>query len=213
MKEHVTVIPSDKTIIVDGIALPCDFEAHVSGLHALQWHDGKGELEIVSDGMITNKPIVSYTGEVRPYVDTWQATYDEINTPVIPTLEEARETRLSELNDAFEEAAKTAHLISSVGFEIDANETANRDIEGLTLVMSDTDTTLFCDYNNQFREVTKADLETMRREIVANSQRLYRIKWQYRSQIEAATTVEELDAITIRFDKTEEETDEHVQTV
>ena len=128
-------------------------------------------------------------------------------------LETERANKLSELSTAFDMASETAHLTSSLGFEIDANETANRDIEGLTLVMSDTDTTLFCDYNNQFREVTKADLETMRREIVANSQRLYQIKWQYRSLIEAATTVEELDAITIRFDKTEGETDEHIQTL
>ena len=128
-------------------------------------------------------------------------------------LETERANKLSELSTAFEDASEMAHLTSSLGFEIDANETANRDIEGLTLIMSDTDTTMFCDYNNQFREVTKADLETMRREIVANSQRLYQIKWQYRSLIEAATTVDELNAITIRFDKTEGETDEHVQTV
>ena len=128
-------------------------------------------------------------------------------------LETERANKLSELSTAFEDASEMAHLTSSLGFEIDANETANRDIEGLTLVMSDIDTTLFCDYNNQFHEVTRAQLETMRREIVANSQRLYQIKWQYRSLIEAATTVDELDAITIRFDKTEGETDEHVQTV
>ena len=128
-------------------------------------------------------------------------------------LETERANKLSELSTAFEDASEMAHLTSSLGFEIDANETANRDIEGLTLVMSDTDTPLFCDYNNQFHEVTRAQLETMRREIVANSQRLYQIKWQYRSLIEAATTVDELDAITIRFDKTEGETDEHVQTV
>ena len=128
-------------------------------------------------------------------------------------LETERANKLSELSTAFEDASEMAHLTSSLGFEIDANETANRDIEGLTLVMSDTDTTLFCDYNNQFHEVTRAQLETMRREIVANSQRLYQIKWQYRSLIEAAPTVDELDAITIRFDKTEGETDEHVQTV
>lgn len=128
-------------------------------------------------------------------------------------LETERANKLSELSTAFEDASEMAHLTSSLGFEIDANETANRDIEGLTLVMSDTDTTLFCDYNNQFHEVTREQLETMRKEIVVNSQRLYQIKWQYRSLIEAATTVDELDAITIRFDKTEGETDEHVQTV
>lgn len=128
-------------------------------------------------------------------------------------LETERANKLSELSTAFEDASEMAHLTSSLGFEIDANETANRDIEGLVLVMQPGQTTLFCDYNNQFHEVTRAQLETMRREIVANSQRLYQIKWQYRSLIEAATTVDELDAITIRFDKTEGETDEHVQTV
>ena len=198
MKEHVTVIPSDKTIIVDGIALPCDFEAP-SSLHALQWHNGEGELEIIENGRMTNQAIASYTSEVKPYVDIWQTKYDEINTPYVPTLEEAKEAKLAELTSAFDTAAQNAHLMSSVGFEIDANEVANRNIEGLTLVMSDTDTTLFCDYNNQFHEVTRAQLETMRREIVANSQRLYQIKWQYRSLIEAATTVDELDAITITF--------------
>ena len=116
-------------------------------------------------------------------------------------LETERANKLSELSTAFEDASEMAHLTSSLGFEIDANETANRDIEGLTLVMSDTDTTMFCDYNNEFHEVTKAQLETMRREIVANSQRLYQIKWRYRSLIEAAATVDELDTITITFDE------------
>lgn len=114
-----------------------------------------------------------------------------------PTLEEAKEDKLTELTNAFDTAASTAHLTSSVGFEIDANEVANRNIEGLTLVMGDDDTTMFCDYNNGFHEVTKAQLETMRKEIVANSQRLYQIKWQYRSLIEAATTVEEIEAIVV----------------
>lgn len=198
MKEHVTVIPDDKTIIVDGTALQCDFEAP-SGLHALQWHDGKGEREIIENGRMTNQAIASYTNEVKPYVDIWQAKYDEINTPVVPTLEEAKESKLSELNSAFDEAAQNAHLTSSVGFEIDANEIANRNIEGLVLVMSDTDTTMFCDYNNEFHEVTREQLETMRKEIVMNSQRLYQVKWTYRTQIEAATTVEELDAIQIEI--------------
>ena len=186
MKEHVTVIPSDKTIIVDGIALPCDFEAP-SGLHALQWHNGEGELEIIENGRMTNQAVASYTSEVKPYVDIWQAKYDEINTPVVPTLEEAREAKLSELNSAFDTAAQNAHIMSSVGFEIDANEVANRNIEGLVLV------------NNEFHEVTKAQLETMRKEIVVNSQRLYQIKWTYRTQIEAAATVDELDAIQINI--------------
>lgn len=198
MKEHVTVIPADSIIIVNGLSYKCEFTVD-EGVHALQWHNGAGELEVYENGIPSNVLITDYDEQVKPFVDIWQAKYDEINTPVVPTLEEAREAKLSELNSAFDTAAQNAHIMSSVGFEIDANEVANRNIEGLVLVMSDTDTTLFCDYNNEFHEVTKAQLETMRKEIVANSQRLYQVKWQYRAQIENAQSVAEIDAIVITF--------------
>ena len=198
MKEHVTVIPADSIIIVNGLSYKCEFTVD-EGVHALQWHNGAGELEVYENGIPSNVPITDYDEQVKPFVDIWQAKYDEINTPVVPTLEEAREAKLAELTSAFDTAAQNAHIMASVGFEIDANETANRNIEGLTLVMSDTDTTMFCDYNNEFHEVTKAQLETMRKEIVANSQRLYQVKWQYRAQIENAQSVAEIDVIVITF--------------
>lgn len=48
--------------------------------------------------------------------------------------------------------------------------------------------------------MTKEQLETMRKEIVVNSQRLYQTKWQIEAAIEAAETVGELDAIDIVFE-------------
>ena len=156
--------------------------------------------------------------DIAPYEDSEieqgydGAWYEKGHAPQRP-LEEARTEKLAELEAAFDTASREAHCTSSVGFEIDADEIANRNIEGLVLVMQPEGTTLFRAYDNTFHEVTREQLETMRKEIVVNSQRLYQIKWQYRSLIEAATTVDELDAITIRFDKTEGETDEHVQTV
>lgn len=199
MKEHVTVIPADGIIIVNGLSYKCEFTVD-EGVHALQWHNGAGELEVYENGIPSNVPITDYDEQVKPFVDIWQVAYDAANAPLPePTLEGARQTKLTELNTAFDEAAQTAHLMSSVGFEIDANEIANRNIEGLVLVMSDTDTTMFCDYNNLFHEVTKAQLETMRKEIVLNSQQLYQVKWQYRKQIESAQSVAELDEIVITF--------------
>ncbi|ARQ46074.1 hypothetical protein [Oxalobacter formigenes] len=101
MKEHVTVIPEDKIIIVDSLPLQCEFDTHIAGLHALQWHNGKGELEIVSDdGKISNHEISSYTSEVNSYVEIWQAKYDEINAPYVPTFEEAKAAKLAEINAA-----------------------------------------------------------------------------------------------------------------
>ena len=129
------------------------------------------------------------------------------------TFEEAKVAKLTELAAAFDGASKTAHCMSSLGFEIDADEIANRNIEGLALVLESGESTLFRAYDNSFHQVTKEQLETMRREIVVNSQRLYQTKWQIEAAIEAAQTVDELDAIDITFDTVaREEGEGHGQT-
>ncbi|MCZ4065598.1 hypothetical protein NB636_04275 [Oxalobacter aliiformigenes] len=51
MKEHVTVI---------------------------QWHNGKGEMEINDNGFMSNHAIDSYDTDVRPYVDIWQSVSDRM---------------------------------------------------------------------------------------------------------------------------------------
>ena len=129
--------------------------------------------------------------------------YQETDTEVrkvwvyTPNLEKAKAAKLAELNGAFDAAAKEAHCTSSVGFEIDADEIANRNIEGLVLVMQPKQTTLFRAYDNSFHEVTREQLEAMRKEIVVNSQYLYQAKWTMEAQIQAAETVEALDTIII----------------
>ena len=44
MRQHVTVVPSDHLIFVDGFALCFDFSAP-KNMHALQWHEGSGHIE------------------------------------------------------------------------------------------------------------------------------------------------------------------------
>ena len=127
---------------------------------------------------------------------TW---YEKGHAPQRP-LEEARTEKLAELERAFNTASHKAHCTSSVGFEIDADETANRNIEGLVLVMQPEETTLFRAYDNTFHEVTREQLETMRKEIVVNSQYLYQAKWTMENRIRAAETTGELEAITFTED-------------
>ena len=127
---------------------------------------------------------------------TW---YEKGHAPQRP-LEEARTEKLTELEAAFNTASQKAHCTSSVGFEIDADETANRNIEGLVLVMQPEETTLFRAYDNTFHEVTREQLETMRKEIVVNSQYLYQAKWTMEARIKAAETTGELEAITFTED-------------
>ena len=127
----------------------------------------------------------------RGYDGAW---YEKGHAPQKP-LEEARVEKLKELEAAFNMASEEAHCISSVGFEIDADEIANRNIEGLVLVMQPEETTLFRAYDNTFHEVTREQLESMRREIVINSQWLYQAKWTIEAQIMQAETEETLAGI------------------
>ena len=117
-----------------------------------------------------------------------------------PNLEKAKITKLAELNGAFDAAAKEAHCTSSAGFEINADEIANRNIEGLVLVMQAGETTLFRAYDNSFHEVTREQLEAMRKEIVINSQYLYQAKWTLEAQIMQAQTAQAVADIDISAD-------------
>ena len=140
--------------------------------------------------------------DIAPYEDseieqgydgTW---YEKGHAPQRP-LEEARTEKLAELEAAFNTASHKAHCTSSVGFKIDADEIANRNIEGLVLVMQPEETTLFRAYDNTFHEVTREQLETMRKEIVVNSQYLYQAKWTMEARIRAAETAEALKIIVV----------------
>ena len=133
-------------------------------------------------------------------------SYDETEDSIekictcVPNLEKARTIRTLALQTAFDEASKEAHCASSAGFEIDADEIANRNIEGLVLVMQPEKTTLFRAYDNSFHEVTREQLEIMRKEIVINSQYLYQAKWTIEAQIMQAQTAQAVADIDISAD-------------
>ena len=153
-----------------------------------------------SDGRGVLVDETEYENYVKPYVDLWQAEKDRLEKEEQEAqaeynkFENRQARALTTLNTEFEQAKTDAHLTSSLGFEIDANQTANENITGL-LVTIGNGTTQFCDYNNVFHEVNKADLETMQTEIIQNAQYLYQQKWSYRTQIEECTDGEGLDEI------------------
>lgn len=142
--------------------------------------------------------IVSYEDSdiEQGYDGAW---YEKGHAPQIP-LEEVRTKKLAELETAFNLASKEAHCTSSSGFEIDADEIANRNIEGLVLVMQPEETTLFRAYDNSFHEVTREQLEIMRKEIVINSQYLYQAKWTIEAQIMQAQTAQAVADIDVSAD-------------
>ena len=123
-----------------------------------------------------------------------------------PTPEEmlagARAEKLVQLGDAFEHVQQFGHFGRSLGFEVDANERANRDVAGLITVLEATGQTetQFCDYGNVMRTVTLAQLGTLQLEIIVYGQMLYARKWELRDSISAAQTPEAVAAIEINFD-------------
>ena len=198
MKQHVTVIPSDALIAVDGIPLWFDFAAPAN-LHALQWHDGAGEMEWTDD---INHPMTEqdYADDIAPFVALWEAEKArldaEANRP--PTLDEAKAAKLSEIKTAFAAAEADGFVESSLGFRADATRRSIGDIEGLIdLVSSGAIPTpvTFRDYDNAYHSLTLDQLNTLRLEAKGRGPLLYARKWELEAAVDAAETVEAVQGV------------------
>lgn len=123
--------------------------------------------------------------------------YYEVVAIPAPTLEKVRERKMTELASAFDAwRADGATLISSLGFEADADEKANADVNGLVIKGQPA---VFMDAHNQAHELTLDQLKTLQSEIIDSASYGYQKKWAYRDAINNATTVEDLNAISIVF--------------
>lgn len=121
---------------------------------------------------------------------------------VVPiVLGEAKAAKLGELTQAFERAQATGHTLSVCGFEVDANETADRNVRGLITKLEATGapSTPFCDYTNTLRQATLAQLKTIQLEIIGYGEALYARKWALRESVNSAETVEDVVAVTVSF--------------
>lgn len=89
MRQHVTVIKSDKMVIVDGIVLRFDFSTE-ENFHALQWHEGKGHVEH-SDYSANSEfsGEKGYNAYVSHYVDLWEAEKARVDAAEKKSEEEA----------------------------------------------------------------------------------------------------------------------------
>lgn len=118
-----------------------------------------------------------------------------------PTFEELKAGKKAELDAAFYAACRNATVETAGGWVADADETANRNVDGLIKGMEATgqESMSFCDHDNQFHDVSLEELKALQLQIIAKGQQLYATKWQYRAAIEAASSEAELDAIKIAF--------------
>lgn len=209
---RVTVVPSDRLIIVNGEPLRLDYklvEGH-ENMHALQYNgvSGIGHIEFTDDyNQNIDKSL--YEEEVEPYVDAWQAEKDRLAAEQAAaeaeynSLPKVKERKLQELSSCLSAARKdsTASIDSSVGFPVNADDTSNTNIAGLIsyLETTGTETTNFMGFDNALHTVDLDDLKTMQVELSVWGQALYAYKWQVREQINAAENKEAVDGIVIDF--------------
>ncbi len=102
---HITVIPADAIVIVDGAALRFDFTAP-ENLHALQWRGDAGHMEF-TDGPNRTLAAEDYERVVAPYLALWEAEKKRLEAETAdrpPTLEEAKAAKLAEVMAAYQAA-------------------------------------------------------------------------------------------------------------
>lgn len=96
------------------------------------------------------------------------------------------------------------YVTSSIGgYKFNADIRSQTNMQGLIDVLDEGTTTLYKDYDNEFRTMTKADLVVLKSECLQNGQYLYQQKWTLQTKINACNSKEELDAIEIKFEMLE----------
>ena len=210
MEEHVTVIPGDGVISVNGIPMQFKFPP-VAGhekVHAIQWHEGSGTLEL--DGF-TSEPLTAsdYDRAVAPYVQFWNTEKAKLVAEAAEQeaeynrLENVKKRKLVELNRKMEEAkaSSSVSILSSTGYTVNANTTAKQNVDGLITAMTSTgtDSVNFMTFDNTLVQLTLDQLKTIQLELISYGNNLYARKWELRNAIEACTAKEEVDAINITF--------------
>lgn len=133
---------------------------------------------------------------VQPFIDQWQVEKDKHDQAIAEanSFPVRQAKALVQLNEDFNIVSGRAYVKSSLGFTANADRIAKDNVQGLIEEVGD-GVVQFCDYYNQFHELNKSQLETLKSEINKNGQNLYAQKWVYRTQIESATDNEGLDAI------------------
>lgn len=207
MEKDVTIVPVDNVILVNNTPLQFDYkpiEGHEQ-VHAIQWHDGKGVIEF-SD--YTGRD-ADYETDVAPYVALWEAEKARLDAEAAAKeaeynkLENVISRKLGELNLKLEEtkASSAAHITSSTGYVVNANNTAKQNVDGLITAMEAQGLSRvnFMTFDNSLAALTLEQLKTIQLELISYGNNLYAKKWSLRAQIEACTTKEEVDAIVIDY--------------
>lgn len=123
--------------------------------------------------------------------------------PYVPTLEEVKAQKLSELSSragCFENnRCDDMWVISSLGFKANADRRSQQNIEGLIKVLGDSKT-MFKDYNDEFHPLGVSELQTLLVECIQNGLNLYSQKFAMQAQVMVLETIEEIENFEVKFE-------------
>ena len=139
-----------------------------------------------------------YIEEIESLEDgTRQFQIKEVAKPSLEEIKAQKLVKLSSLSSEFEKTEnKEMVVISSLGFRINADPKAKRNIDTLIELGIST----FRDYDNEDHlDMTIDDLKTIKREISMNAINLYNQKWVMEEEIKSLKTVEEVNNYHITF--------------
>ena len=119
------------------------------------------------------------------------------------TLEELKEDKLDELTaitSKFDNQLVNTDMVikSSLGISINADLRSQNNLRGLIAV--GVEPVNFMTADNSVKSLSIEQLNTLIEECSLNGQNLYQQKWNYREQIENATTVEKINSIEFNFE-------------
>lgn len=187
-KKWTTEKIAESAVDLDGVTIPdiaCD------GVTASN-HDK--ELYSLFERYLDNSSYIVKDAENKTLTFKVLTDEDLLKKAKIKKLEElASKTKTLSSDDC-----KEMYVTSSLGVVIDADGTARNNLLGLITTYTNPVTFRLRD-NTYLQDVTLEQLETMQKECYLNGQNLYAQKWQFEQQIEACTTKEEIEAVSLDF--------------
>ena len=130
----------------------------------------------------------------------------EIVDGVFTDTDEYLEIKRKELLDTLSEESKklnnrdnpSMYLTSSLGFRVNADPKSIDNIDSLISIGDEI--TQFMDYDNELHELSLDDLKVIKLEIQKNGCNLYKQKWNMKSRILNASSIDQLKDIKIIFE-------------
>ena len=178
----------------------CDF----GSIRNMQHNFVSGEI-IIDDEHSESDPFEKIGLDALNKIDELLDKRNKRRNPPPATLEEAKELKLAELSQMSGYYAQykcpiDMYITSSTGFIVDADVCSQTNMQGLILMLPEGGTCRYKCFNNEFETVSREQLVIMVGECKQNGLNLYNQKFAYEAQINACTSIDEVNAIEIKFE-------------